>query len=128
MSKQHRRGLSYRRDSVLLGRPPLRPFLFATAIFAALLDLPPTAPNDQAYRQTLGIGLYSGSPVGVDQGTIAKWLFHREKAALNPVRKAHSCRRTAVKYSESLSRIQAMVQTFGIDKTRHKPKRLGIAP
>jgi hypothetical protein len=29
---------------------------------------------------------YSGSPAGVDQGTIAKWLFHQEKATLNDVR------------------------------------------
>ena len=29
---------------------------------------------------------YSGSPAGVNQGTIAKWLFHQEKATLNSVR------------------------------------------
>ena len=33
-------------------------------------------------------GALSGSPAGVDQGTTAKWLFHREKATLNTVRNA----------------------------------------
>jgi hypothetical protein len=43
--------------SRFLGRPPRRPFRLAAAILAALLDLPPSAPNGQAYRQTRAIGI-----------------------------------------------------------------------
>jgi hypothetical protein len=47
-----------------------------------------TAPDQTIHYAgaTIEAKFYSGSPAGVDQGTIAKWLFHQEKATLNSVR------------------------------------------